>query len=229
MARKTKTQKKQVASKTPQTDFSNRREIFNSPDSYKSLIYGILTVIVLFVVGFSMVRLFTGGPKGSVDDGAVSTEQIQEALNNTSQKDYTVKEGETLWSIAEDAYGSGFEWYRIAEANKITDVTNLEKGTALVIPEDTQKASEQPTTSVNDEPVQVIEKSTPTPGAEMNAPNEASDKISGATYVIKDGDDLWDIAIRAYGDGYKWTEIATANSIENPDIIHPENTLKLPR
>jgi nucleoid-associated protein YgaU len=40
---------------------------------------------------------------------------------------------------------------------------------------------------------------------------------------------LWTIAVRAYGDGYKWTEIAKANKLVNPNLIHPGNVFVLPR
>lgn len=53
--------------------------------------------------------------------------------------------------------------------------------------------------------------------------------ISGATYEVVKGDNLWTIAVRAYGDGYKWTEIAQENNLTNPNLIHPGNILALPR
>lgn len=43
------------------------------------------------------------------------------------------------------------------------------------------------------------------------------------------GDHLWGIAVRAYGDGYKWVEIARENNLVNPNLIHPGNVLSLPR
>ncbi len=229
MAKKSKTTKpKTAASKSLKTDFSNRRELFKSPDSYKSLVYGIVTVVILFVVGFSLVRLFANQPTGVVDDGAVSVERINEALQTGKGSSYAVQAGETLWSIAEDKYGSGFEWYRIAEANKITDVTQLEEGTALIIPGNETVAGEQ-SEVMEGSPVasteNVIEESSNAPEATVNQ----GVKIAGGSYVIKEGDDLWDIAVRAYGDGYKWVEIARANNLENPDLIHVDNTLKLPR
>lgn len=55
------------------------------------------------------------------------------------------------------------------------------------------------------------------------------DKITGNSYTIKSGDDLWNIAVRAYGDGYKWVEIAQANKLEDPNLIHSDNKLVLPR
>lgn len=53
---------------------------------------------------------------------------------------YTVVSGDTLWSIAENFYGSGFEWYRIRDANKSKIGTlpggrpKVEPGTVLTIP-----------------------------------------------------------------------------------------------
>jgi nucleoid-associated protein YgaU len=43
------------------------------------------------------------------------------------------------------------------------------------------------------------------------------------------GDSLWKIAVRAYGDGYKWVSIAKANKLVNPNLIHSGNVLTLPR
>lgn len=225
MAKKSKTTKsKSVQTKPLKTDFASRKELFSSPDSYKSLIYGILTVIILFVVGFSFVRLFVNQPQGVVDDGAVSVERITEALQTGKNTNYTVSEGETLWSIAEEKYGSGFEWYRIAQANKISDAANLEKGTALVIPDGQVAAVTAPTAAMDEETEPSKEASKP----EMQASDESGSDIKSSSYVIQEGDDLWDIAVRAYGDGYKWVEIAEANNLENPDLIHVDNTLKLP-
>ena len=40
------------------------------------------------------------------------------AQGDIAGENYTVKEGDTLWEIAEARYGSGFEWGKILEANK---------------------------------------------------------------------------------------------------------------
>ncbi|MEK7534382.1 MAG: LysM peptidoglycan-binding domain-containing protein [Patescibacteria group bacterium] len=53
--------------------------------------------------------------------------------------------------------------------------------------------------------------------------------IIGDSYKVAKEDSLWDIAVRAYGDGYKWVEIAKQNNLENPDLIFSENVLKIPR
>ncbi len=58
---------------------------------------------------------------------------------------------------------------------------------------------------------------------------ETNKSIAGNSYTIEKGDSIWDIAVRAYGDGYSWTRIAQANSLENPDLIFSGNVLKIPR
>lgn len=52
----------------------------------------------------------------------------------------------------------------------------------------------------------------------------------GRTYVVVPGDSLSKIAKREYGDASAWTRIHEANrdTIPNPDLIHPGQTLRLP-
>lgn len=67
-------------------------------------------------------------------------------------------------------------------------------------------------------------------GQELVIPDSSdSVSITTTTYEVVKGDNLWDIAVRSYGDGYKWVEIAKANNIVNPNIIHSGNILILPR
>jgi LysM repeat protein len=47
-------------------------------------------------------------------------------------------------------------------------------------------------------------------------------------YTIKSGDNLSHIARRFYGSAEKYTEVAKANNIENPDHIRVGEELKLP-
>ena len=52
----------------------------------------------------------------------------------SSQKKYTIKRGDTLWTIAEEVYGSGFEWVTIAKANKLSNPNLIHADNELVIP-----------------------------------------------------------------------------------------------
>lgn len=47
--------------------------------------------------------------------------------------------------------------------------------------------------------------------------------------IVMNGDSLWKIAVRNYGDGYKWTEIAKANDIKSPNLIEIGQKLVLPK
>lgn len=56
------------------------------------------------------------------------------AKGSLTGKTYTVQNGDTLWEIANGRYGSGFEWYRILNANK-DKIGFLANGTqALITP-----------------------------------------------------------------------------------------------
>ena len=123
----------------------------------------------------------------------------------TSAKSHSVAKGESLWAISEKYYGSGYNWVDIAKANNLKNAGVIEVGLKLTIPDVTPKLA----TAV---------KST-----------SDADAISGATYEVVKGDSLWNIAVRAYGDGYRWVEIARENNLANPDIIHAGNILVLPR
>lgn len=47
-------------------------------------------------------------------------------------------------------------------------------------------------------------------------------------YTVKSGDTLWKIAKQYLGGGSRYSEIAALNSIKNPNLIYPGQTLKLP-
>ncbi len=113
---------------------------------------------------------------------------------------HTVIKGETLWKISETYFGSGYNWVDIAKANNLKNPDRIEEGQVLTIPKKTS-----------------------------NLPSENNSSISGANYTVVKGDSLWKIAVRSYGDGYKWTQIAKENSLAHPNLIHPGNVLRLPR
>jgi nucleoid-associated protein YgaU len=50
------------------------------------------------------------------------------------------------------------------------------------------------------------------------------------SYTVKSGDTLSAIAKREYGDGSEWRRIFEANrdQIDNPDLIHPGQELRIP-
>jgi nucleoid-associated protein YgaU len=133
------------------------------------------------------------------------------AVSETSLTVHKVQKGETLWSISEKYYDSGYNWVDIANENELADAGEIEVDQELAIP---NVESSIATVEIDTE----------------NVISETSeDAISGATYEVREGDNLWKIAVRAYSDGYKWTDIASENDLKNPNVIHPGNVLTLPR
>jgi nucleoid-associated protein YgaU len=64
---------------------------------------------------------------------------------------------------------------------------------------------------------------------EVVIPGQGS--ITGNSYVVVKGDSLWKIAVRAYGDGFKWTSIWNANkkAVIVPNKLFTGTKLVIPR
>jgi nucleoid-associated protein YgaU len=182
-------------------------KIFKDSEASTSVIFGLIVVVVAGVLLFNYFRY---EDVAQVTEEAVATETTQ--VSNTGESlpaTYTVATGDSLWIIAEKYYGSGYNWTDIALANELANPSVIETGIQLTIPAADQK-----------EPTAVT----------VSAP-AAGQKISGSSYTVAKGDTLWDIAMRAYDDGYAWTNIWEANKAEivNPGIIEIGQKLTLPR
>lgn len=59
---------------------------------------------------------------------------------------------------------------------------------------------------------------------------ETSSAPKNASYTVKSGDCLWNIAKKQLGDGSRWKEIYELNKdkIKNPNLIYPDQSLTLP-
>lgn len=175
--------------------------------SYTSLILGIVVVVIVGILLIAFVRRQVS-VKPSPETTSISTEEQQA----TPGKKYTVVAGDTLWDIAVKSYNDGYNWVDIAKANNLANPDVIEVGAELQIPE-----------------MKIEAKSPTVADSKVVGAQETMAKIEGDSYIVVRNDNLWDIAVRAYGDGYKWVEFAKANNLVNPNLIHAGNVLKLPR
>lgn len=178
---------------------------FRFGDSYTSLILGIVAVIIIIILFIAFIR---GRNTATDNEQETSSTNTQEGNNQT----YIVQTGDDLWTIAESEYGSGYEWVTIAKENNLANPDLLEEGTKLILPSISATQSAQQQSAV--------------PTGTVTQPEG---NIRADLYVVEAGDTLWDIAQRAYGDGYRWVDISRANNLVNPDLIYVGTKLTLPR
>lgn len=188
----------------------NLKNILKSLKLHESTFSMILGGIVILVLGVTIVRYFQASRQGTTGPGSNTEETQPIVTRGEGPVTYIAGQGESLWSIAEKQYGSGYNWVDISNENSLSDPNTISDGQELVIPD--------------------VEPKQRTAEAEMATAEEISQNaITGATYTVTSGDNLWNIAVRAYGDGYQWVNIAKENELENPNIIHQGNVLSLPR
>lgn len=156
------------------------------------------------------------GPSIAVEGLSTTKESIVLGeMTKTEQNDqikagqtYIVMTDDNLWQIAEKVYGSGYNFVDIAKANNMTDADYIQVGQKISLP--------------------AVEVKTPTTG---QIPPEAAMTKSATsvpdTYTVVQGDNLWEISIKIYNNGYEWTKIAMLNKLPDPDFINPGQVLSL--
>lgn len=111
---------------------------------------------------------------------------------------YTVRRGETMESIAADWFGAKSKWVLIAHENPLVDPLKLKSGQNLRLPPKDAKLE--------------------------GIPTEELRRLTRSTkYVVADGDSLWKIAARFYGNGALHPLISEANR----DVLGRGNDLQI--
>lgn len=144
--------------------------------------------------------------------GSSPTQPAQESSGRTIR--YTIQPGDTLWTISERFYGTGFEYGRLVHANagrsmpdgsRFTRTGVIQQGWTIAVP----------------------------------LPSRAIEEVDGRTYyVVEDEDTLRGVAARLLGDEAAWCQIFEANretarlsdgrALTRPDLIWPGLRLQLP-
>ena len=169
-------------------------------------ISAVLGVLVVVVAGTLLFNFFQSRDEIGLLNGdqAIEEGQKEESIASTLPIIHRTGQGENLWRIAQEYYGSGYNWVDIAQTNSLRNADFLLVGQELLIPDVAVRWPE--TDLVDDE-------------ARVN------------TYTVQSGDSLWKIAVAVYGDGYQWTNVYEANEAtigSNPGLIYAGQVLVMP-
>jgi nucleoid-associated protein YgaU len=162
-----------------------------------------------------------------------------------SPKVYVVSDGDNLAKIAKKLYGpeqgnKHANIMRIYELNcdVLTSPDEVRVGQKLIIPpvvvsQGDQNKPEKTLSSSFFEKVESIGRKdiqADHPKPKPSPINNAKASNDHKQYVIKDGDNLWRIAVEKLGDGSRYQEIAKLNAdiLEDPNNLRVGTTLKMP-
>ena len=172
------------------------KTFFKSKEDVVSMFLGLVVVVALvgFLVNFIEKR------KGNIEIPGVSNDlNINEVADGKGNNvdSIVVSDNDSLWKIAVKVYGDGYKWTEIANANNLKNPGLIYSGQKLIIPE--IKPSEEVISS----------------GTDMAVVTEKTE------YTVIRNDSLWKIAVKVYGDGYKWTKIWEDNRsvLNSPDKL----------
>ncbi len=222
--------KKQEKAATKSSSYLEKIE--SEVESNRSRLSLVLGALILLVIGVLIFNYFNKNKSELGPSQETTTQSTEEDVKpeNLPGK-YTVKDGDTLFIIAEKYYSDGSKYTEIVSANKLGNENSIITGQVLEIPKVMQSATDSaimesttPTIAETASPTPTV---TPTPDASIQF--DFGPKITVNTYTVQEGDWLSTIAARAYGDPMAYQKLAQANNISNPDFIYPGQVLNIPR
>lgn len=183
------------------------KKYIKSSEELVSMLLGLAIVVVIVSLLFNFVQR----RKGTVEiPGATDITLSENAIKEKQQEEnvYIIEKGDSLWKIAEKKYNDGYAWTKIAKENNLKNASVLSVGQKLKMPVVESKIT-----------------------AAITKTTETTNKIDSGIYKVVRNDSLWKIAVRAYGDGYKWNNIYQENKtiIRNPNLLEIGMTLKIPK
>jgi nucleoid-associated protein YgaU len=154
--------------------------------------------------------LWVIGPKPAYPPAEPAPRPDPVAADDVAYVQYTVRAGDSLWTIADDRLGDPGRWAMIADANPSMDPDRLRVGQRIRIPADPEAARPR-----------------------LNAPARLPDQDRTATtyYTVRSGDTLTRIAQAQYRDAEMWRAIYDANRNTigaDPDRLEVGMRLRIP-
>lgn len=187
---------------------------------YKNLVfYRIKNEMANFFTGAAVISLLLIGSYAYIQNPSLFTwnhfenklsgKKAAQAKPNT----YTIQEGDWIVKVAEKKYGNPDAANEIMKANKITNPDEVNVGQVIVLP------SAIPTIPAT------------TSEGEVNKDVAQTKKVlfKGNKYKIVEGEGLWEIAEKVYGDGMMWSRLAESNNLSEKDRLEVGQIIKIPR
>src|SRR3989344_510223 len=200
----------------------NILKFFKMNENAISTLMGAVVIVVIAGLIFNYFRtanLKTWQGMLLNDQEAATSEKKPEGNDEKLIATYKVARGDDLWHISEKYYKSGYNYVDIMKENKITGKGVITAGQELRIPK------------VEPRNITVLElKKEIALSDKGDVVKSNSSAIEVGEYMTQAGDSYWKIAVRAYGDGYKWTKIYWANKrlFADPDMIFTGVKITIP-
>ena len=227
------------------------KNILKSLRLHEDTVSMIIGAIVVIIVGLIVVNFFRTRDAGETLPTGVSTESAETYVVEEGDTLWTIAErfydNGFEWEKILEAneldpnqnIEPGME-LQIPDASELiaSIADQIAESTPDPTVESTPEATPEPTVEPTSTPEATPEPTEEPAPEETETPKlktladlraESGAEITGDTYEVQSGDNLWEIAERAYDDGFRWTDIANANDLANPGIIHAGNQLTIPR
>jgi nucleoid-associated protein YgaU len=220
---------------TLEKKIKNSLKFFKMNEDSISTLMGVVVIVIIAGLIFNYFK----SANLKTWQGMLLEQQAPSTTTETKTEDkqaennleiYKVVKGDDLWHISEKFFKSGYNYVDIMKENNIGGEGVITAGMELIIP----KVEAKKLTIVE------IKKDILVKGGNFEATKtDDSSKVLAATtgttletgnYTTKKGDTLWNISVRAYGDGFKWTKIYWENRkvIGNPDVIFADVKITIP-
>lgn len=139
---------------------------------------------------------------------------------------YEVQPNDTFWRISETLYGNGAYFKALAEHNreKYPQEDKLDVGDVILAPTQAELEQTYPELCPTRQHAETARR-------RASMVSTAAQYGTGPTYVVQEGDTLYDIARWELGKSTRWTEIYDLNQDilgADPDHLPPGTTLKMP-
>jgi nucleoid-associated protein YgaU len=173
---------------------------------------------------------------GTIADGSggapfddVPLPPIQTVPEAPKERTHAIAKGETLGDVAKRYYGKRALGAKLAEFNK-ADSSRLKIGQTIKIPDitvlDPAAAPAPAAVGGFTDPIEAPLTPGGAPQVQQPVMPEPPAPSKFGTVKVAEGDTLYRIAKRVYGDGSRWSEIATLNNLSDGKALKPGRELK---